>query len=82
LQKGVASAKAKAALIDHWRNASWIDGETVNDEALGNEAKIKEQCEKLNYPVERLDRNNEIPRRKVPKDFQDQCITKRCDASL
>jgi len=69
LQEDVASAKAKAALIDHWRNASWIDGETVNDEALGNEAKIKEQFEKLNYPVERLDRNNEIPPQESPKGF-------------
>jgi hypothetical protein len=35
-----------------------MDGEAVNDEALENEAKVKKQFEKLNYSVERLDRNN------------------------
>ena len=36
-----------------------MDGKTVNDEAPESEAKIKKQFEKLNYSVERLDRNND-----------------------
>ncbi|HEY2568205.1 MAG TPA: hypothetical protein VGI25_02680 [Candidatus Udaeobacter sp.] len=36
-----------------------MNGETANRDAFENEARVKKQFEKLNYSVERLDRNND-----------------------